>query len=65
MNQRELSYTTLFGPEMEERTCQGAGISIGALLGSRNLKNRVWNSTGTWLMLIVGASHWLSALAPP
>lgn len=36
-NQRELRYTAQLGPEMEERTSSGAGISIGVLLGSAKM----------------------------
>ena len=34
MNQRELSCTAQLGPEMEEGTRPGTGISIGVSLGS-------------------------------
>lgn len=33
INQRGLHCTAQLGPEMEERICPGAGISIGVLLG--------------------------------
>lgn len=37
MNQPELSCTAQLGPEMEEGTRPGTGVSIGILLGSAEI----------------------------